>query len=204
MSEYTVLYKNFNIPLPNSYAEGDHRIFVTATSEYYLITVHYDLDSANAIYQKKDAHRLNLVELENNNIVWDSTTEVNVSESLIQTPPDFRQKATINPNQTIDDLTAANCFQEKVNEFVLSNFVNVVPKEVDVEAKIYTFDPESTAISIEDKVTNLLLTAPKSTIQSVEFEIKQTTLTLKEGTCETIDETIWADEIQMLRQFSVR
>lgn len=195
MSEYTVLYKNFNIPLPSSYTEGDHRIFVTATSQYYLVTVHYNLDSENAIYQKKDVHRLNLVELENNNIVWDSATELEVSESFVQTPPDFRQEATIDPNQTIGGLMANNCFQEKVNESVLSNFTNVVTREVDVEAKIYIFKPDSTAKSTEDKITDLLLTAPKNIIQSIEFEVDETTLTFKEETCETVDEKITLFEL---------
>lgn len=195
MSEYTVLYKNFNIRLPSSYTEGDHRIFVTATSQYYLVTVHYNLDSENAIYQKKDVHRLNLVELENNNIVWDSATELEVSESFVQTPPDFRQEATIDPNQTIGGLMANNCFQEKVNESVLSNFTNVVTREVDVEAKIYIFKPDSTAKLTGDKITDLLLTAPKNIIQSIEFEVDETTLTFKEKTCETVDEKITLFEL---------
>lgn len=195
MSEYTVLYKNFNIPLPNSYTEGDHRIFVTAASQYYLVTVHYNLDSKNAIYQKKDVHRLNLVELEKNNVVWDSVTELEVSESSVQTPPDFRQEATVDPNQTVSPLTANNCFQEKVNEFVLSNFANVVTREVDVEAKIYVFKPDSTTKTTEDKITDLLLTAPKNTIQLIEFEIDETTLTFKEEACETVDEKITLSEL---------
>lgn len=195
MSEYTVLYKNFNIPLPNSYTEGDHRIFVTAASQYYLVTVHYNLDSKNAIYQKKDVHRLNLVELEKNNVVWDSVTELEVSESSVQTPPDFRQEATVDPNQTVSALTANNCFQEKVNEFVLSNFANVVIREVDVEAKIYVFKPDSTTKITEDKITDLLLTAPKNTIQLIEFEIDETTLTFKEEACETVDEKITLSEL---------
>jgi len=194
MSEYTVLYKTFNIPLPKIYTNGDHRVFATATDQYYLVTVHYDLDTVNQIYQKKDIHKLNLIELKNNNIVWDSTEEV-ITDNILHTPPDWRQQATIDPNQNIQSLQSDDCFQQEINTHILSDFTNVLVEEVGVSADIWTFDPESIAKTVDTKVTDLLLTSPKNTLQVVDFDVNKKVLTKTENECLAEDELITLSEL---------
>jgi hypothetical protein len=195
MSEYTVLFGTFNIPLPKSYVDGDHRVFVTATSQHYLVTVHYDLDTVNQLYQKKDIHKLNLVELKNNNIVWDSSEELEVTDNVLHTPPDWRQQVTIDPNQNISISQVDDCFQQEINTRLLTNFANTIVQEVDVSADIWEFDPESKAKTVDTKITDLLLTAPKNIAQVVDFDINKKTLTKVENECSIKDETITLGEL---------